>query len=691
MTRAPNQPYKIGADDVRPLGTTITVFEHEWLPSLFRRIGYFYGQPAVVIAHWCGLYDLPRTFRDRLPNVLHPKATACIAAGLDCDPKLLHTTVMSHLAPDLIAIRPDGKPSQSHNWTRGAGTRYCAECLAERPGVFYTYWRTWWAFLCLKHHTPLRDDCPACSNPIIEANVMEVESRNPNQCHAALPFGGICGHVLTDGWPEAPVLESSPAYRAQIALSKAWVETDRRRRVIDTSTLRGIAIALLGARDIDLVSRLSDVPRDALVGLFEDAERIGTTPPRDALAMSALIGAAHRLATDPEPEVSTTIRHITFSRPVRTTQELLGPGSASHLLEFWPGVGTPMRGRVLRALDGDLPDMQRLVHATAVSPGFAELIVALEEPDPRIERTGWSWNTLALATEQPLTDVLIPPLMWPTWANPLGVDNMTDPSALQRGLADALRVAGVGVAGGTDRIAGIGRKLRPSMLGTPEQATAVLQQLGELAGWLRLNPSPINYVARRYLRWSGLLPEADWRLLSSSVGEDPGRGRRLLNAQRYAWLRLTAAGTRDLPQHLEFRTQAPDAAEYTRFITTMSAELRDAIDDYLTAWLPKHRMVGTFPEVGHVRAFEDEPLVWAPPRWRPSGSPLVPELDDIDFIQLHDRVRAGEYALTHLAIDLQRSPRHVRWALAEHPVPSGQPRTTINWKSRIDYADPFYN
>jgi hypothetical protein len=118
MTRAPNQPYKIGADDVRPLGTTITVFEHEWLPSLFRRIGYFYGQPAVVIAHWCGLYDLPRTFRDRLPNVLHLKATAGIAAGLGCDPKMLQTTVMSHLAPGLVAIRPDGKPSQSHNWTR---------------------------------------------------------------------------------------------------------------------------------------------------------------------------------------------------------------------------------------------------------------------------------------------------------------------------------------------------------------------------------------------------------------------------------------------------------------------------------------------------------------------------------------------------------------------------------------------
>jgi hypothetical protein len=350
-----------------------------------------------------------------------------------------------------------------------------------------------------------------------------------------------------------------------------------------------------------------------------------------------------------------------------------------------------MRGRVLRALDGDLPDMQRLVHATAVSPGFAELIVALEEPDPRIERTGWSWNTLALATEQLLTDVLIPPLMWPTWANPLGVDHITDPSGLQRGLADALRVAGVGIEGGSERIAGIGRKLRPSMLGTPEQATAVLQQLGELAAWLRLNPSPINYVARRYLRWSGLLSEADWHLLSSSVGEHPGRGRRLLNAQRYAWLRLTAAGTRDLPQHLEFQSGSPDTANYTRFLTTMSAELQAAIDDYLTAWLPKHRMVGTFPGVGHVRAFEDEPVVWTPPRWRPPESALAPELDDIDLPQLHDRVRAGEYALTHLAIDLQRSPRHVRWALAAHPVPSGQQRTRIDWDSRIDYADPFYN
>lgn len=116
--------------------------------------------------------------------------------------------------------------------------------------------------------------------------------------------------------------------------------------------------------------------------------------------------------------------------------------------------GKSYKPRVLRALDGDLPDMQRLVHATAVSPGFAEILVALEEPDRRIQPSGWSWNSLALATEQPLTDVVIPPLMWPTWANPLGVDHITDPSALQRGLADALRVAGVGVEGGTAELPG---------------------------------------------------------------------------------------------------------------------------------------------------------------------------------------------------------------------------------------------
>jgi hypothetical protein len=187
-----------------------------------------------------------------------------------------------------------------------------------------------------------------------------------------------------------------------------------------------------------------------------------------------------------------------------------------------------------------------------------------------------------------------------------------------------------------------------------------------------------------------LLPRPDWQLLSSGVSEDPGRGRRLLNAGRYAWLRLTGAGTRDLPQHLESRTGATDVPEYTRFITTMCAELRDAIDDYLTAWLPRHRQVGTFPEVGHVRAFEDEPVVWARPRWRPEGSPRSPEPDDIDRAQLDDRVRAGGRALRHLALDLHRSRRHVRWALAAHCVPSRQQRTRIDWDSRIDYPDPLY-
>lgn len=172
--------------------------------------------------------------------------------------------------------------------------------------------------------------------------------------------------------------------------------------------------------------------------------------------------------------------------------------------------------------------------------------------------------------------------MWPSWAAPLGIDDKTDAVTLQTALADALRIAGTGDTPDVEAIAGIGRRLRPSLLGTPKQTDDILRQICELALILREEVGPIDYERRIGIPDDQLLLEDHWNILTASVGEAPGRQRRHLNARRYAFLRMSAAAPRDLPRPLQFRAHSSDAADHTAFILTMSAELKSAIDQYLT-------------------------------------------------------------------------------------------------------------
>lgn len=680
---------------IQPLGARITGIEHEWLPSMLGRVGYHFGVSATAISRHCGLGYLDAAPRRRLGFKLSPEAAQRLSAGLGMSTAILETMTMSRLG-SVAATRDDGTPSQSLNWTRGSGTRFCPECLADHPGVFYTYWRTWWSFACLRHLIPLASACPACNAEPADATINDARTLDPTRCSNGARRGEPCGYLLSDTWHDDPFEPNSAIIRAQRAISNAWRRAEDLEPLIPIETFRGVAIALLASRDHDRIARLGGVLSHDLLGLIEDTERIGTTPPRDALAMGSLMGAAYRLITDPEQTVSTELRDITFSRPVKSTNALEGPGSAANLLATWPGVDAQMRGRVLRSLDRDLSTMQRLIWGTAASAQSAEgaLLVAnhLERAAAEAAKIGDFSGMLRAALRRrqrtahtrdagphPL-DSLIPDLLWSSWACPLGLDGSTDAVALQRALADALRIAGNGISGGTERIAGIGRRLRPSMLGASAQTTTILRQLSELALLLNLDPPPINYTKRKTLPTDQFLTMEDWNVVANAAGIDPGGERRARNARRYAYLRMTGSGARDLPATKEFRTGHRDAAEYSHFLTTMTAETQTAIDQYLCGWL--HRFEPrpdplVLAEPLHV------PIVWAPARFVHRGAALGPELDDIDMGRLHEMVGNGETSISRLSETVARSQRHVRWALSENPVPTGGLVATFDWTGRL--------
>lgn len=677
---------------IRPLGAKITFVEREWLPNIFRRIGFEFGVSAKDIARWCGLPSIGPEAGRRLGQRISDAMCDQIGRGLGVPTGQLRTTVMSHLPGEVVSLGSDGIPRPLVNWTRGAGTRFCVQCLRERPGVFYTHWRLWWCFICDRHNTTLRGSCPSCHSELAEAAIVERWCRDPTVCWARLHDGSSCQHALTSTWDEEPLGAASPMVRAQMAIGRAWADTPSLLPHIPTATLRGTAIALLAAEDTGHIAALAEVNPADLAGLFDHSNRNGAAPPREPLAMAALMGAAYRLITDPELAVRTTIRHVTFARPVRITEALEGPGSARYLLNFWPGVDARMRGRVLRAVDQDLPPIQRLIHGSAASADVSEWFEAVKESQASAD--GHSLQALqavlnapggALSTEW--GDRSIPPALWPTWAAPLGVDPRTDPTVLQVALADAVRIAGTGTDPDIARIAGIGRRLRPQLLGSGQQTTEILQALCDLALLLRVQPGPIDYRARRQIPDDQLLLEEQWQALSASVGEHPGKHRRLLNARRYAYLRMSAAAPGDLPARLGFDSSiADDVAAYTQFIVTMSAELKVAIDQYLVGWLHRfERLRPGYP--GHDALVPT--VEWTPPRIRGTTC-LAPELNDIDLPKLHDLLASGIVTLGQLSRGVQRTPRHVRWAIAAHPLPSGNLITPIDWIRELatlpDYA-----
>lgn len=672
---------RIDPAEIQRVGARLTFVDGEWLPNMFRRIGHSFDVSADDLARWCGLHKIPTIARRKLASRMSSNAAGGIGAGLGFTAEQLQTAVMANLPDELVNLRADGTPSQSKAWSRGAGTRYCLECLLENPGVFYTYWRLWWSFICWRHNTVMRGTCPSCQSDIVEAAITERACRDPSLCWAKRSDGTYCLHPFTETWREEPLDPASPMLLAQLSLASTWTDDIAGTYEIPSRTFRGTSIALLAARDIGRIADLAAIPETRLQGLFDETGPIGMTPPREPLAMAALVGAAYKLITEVESNVSQAIREITFSRPAHGSNLLESPGSARYLLSFWPAVDARMRGRVLRSIDSDLPPMQRLIQGSAASQQAAETFEFLRE-SWRLK--GFPRELLSVTQNAPDSRLngnwanrTVPRLLWPSWAAPLGVEERTESNALQTALSNALRIAGTGALPDPEEIAGIGKRLRPSLLGNRLQTDSILRQICELSLVLRATPGPINYGLRLRIPTDQLLIEHHWAMISDSIGADPGKHRRLLNARRYAFLRMSAAAPNDLPSALRFRsTVKDDITDYTQFILTMSAELKEAIDQYLFVWLcrfePRDDVNSPLPVVA-----------WEPDRFVHVGASLAPELDDIDLSLLHKHIGNGETRLGRLSEIVDRTPRHVRWAIAAHPVPSGTPMTPIDWAAEI--------
>ena len=85
--------------------------------------------------------------------------------------------------------RPTRTVNRHHLWGRGAGSRYCPQCLAGSGGRWLLVWRLGWCFACPTHRQLLADTCPACG---------QAQRQRPLASHV-IPHPGRCAHPAFAG------------------------------------------------------------------------------------------------------------------------------------------------------------------------------------------------------------------------------------------------------------------------------------------------------------------------------------------------------------------------------------------------------------------------------------------------------------------------------------------------------------
>lgn len=641
------------------------VYRGEWLQSAISRWAWsIFGVSRGTLLDAFGLSDLSEHEIRQLGQRAADDVLENIEESIGLPVDLLRRMTMEGATSRGPEISLTDAPSiaSRYLWARRKGTRYCPDCLRERPGVFLAGWRLNWTFACVLHQRVLLDACPECLLPLSESTGRSRYMWDPNLCGANIG-GGLpvtrCGANLTQAWDESRLPEHSFVLLVQTQIAQAIRHGDNDGLF---HTLRGNASALRASGELDLIASLSGLPEQDLAGLIEAEKRVGATAPNNAYATAALVTAAFMLTRANDASIGPRIRRVTFSRPPAPAPRGAGhgPGSPRELLARWGQPDGVMREKILAAHDQDFTTSQRLVYGSALSS-----VRKIAEPT-------------AVESGRPFVQSQqVPELLWTEWAAPLDVGGAATEWALRSALSAALRTVDKGErlpeyidrtrasdARSEDRVRHLTRLLRPKMIGSPEDADRLVRAITELAMLLSARPSPINYARRTQLPWDRILPKTHWVDICDAAAHNPGGEVRLRNAQRYLFKRATQASPRTLPPGLAIGRHKQDAAEYSSFRAAVTLELQQGLDAYLLGIL---RSSGI-----------EEPSVWAPSRALARTTTLGRELDDIDWLRLH-RLRAEGCTESRLAKELNRNVRHCLWAGDARPHSSEATVERVDW------------
>jgi hypothetical protein len=359
------------------LGVRVELAPDEWLQSAISRWAWqVFRVSRAALLEAFGLSETRQPSIIGLGTSLSTEILTKIQFSTGIPGPRLRAATMQSLDGKLVKleIRDDGSAwfAKHGTWAWKAGTRYCPDCMRERPGVFQVRWRSPWTFACLQHSRVLLDACSWCQGEIVEMRGRNTDVFNPSTCRADVARVGAtrrlpCRSPLQESWDQSTLAPESPPLVAQrlIELHARQGSGPEYLRL-----LQATATGLRGAKAFEDIAALSGLDLSDIAGLFDDEKHVGVSAPSSAYAMAALIGASVALDQGGDLHSLPIIRRATFSRPPGPVPRRAGygPGSPAELLSRWPKAPAPLRSRVLRAHDEDLTLGQRIIWDTAASP-----------------------------------------------------------------------------------------------------------------------------------------------------------------------------------------------------------------------------------------------------------------------------------------------------------------------------------
>jgi len=642
------------------------LYRDEWLHSAINRWAwYIFGVSRGTLLDEFGLEQLSEHEIRQLGNRVDGDVLANMARAVGVSADAIRGMTMATIQGPAVSLTDRPSMVSRRLWARGSGTRYCPDCLRERPGVFLRSWRLTWTFACTEHRRILLDACPTCLLPVHELTGRSRFLWDPNRCRANID-GGLpvtpCGAELIDDWGENRLSQQSPVLLVQERIHNT-IDGDPDRETF-FSTLRGVAAALRAAGEIDIIASLSGMAADGLLGLIEPEERVGLTPPSNAYAAAALFTAAVMVMTADDELISPLIRQVSFARtPGHVPRGAgFGPGSPRETLARWGMPSGRMRERVLVAHDQDFSMTHRLVYGSTISSSTrARLGTETGSRRPFVHPSD------------------MPPLLWTEWAAPLDSGGRVNESSLRAALTVAVLTVDngdhlvalpndAGKSEPAERMTRLARLLRPAMIGGSENADRLVRSITELTAILATDPSPIDYRRRRELDWFTILTSREWVDLCDAASHNPGGAVRLRNAKRYLFQRATLAPLSALPSELAVGRHRQDTAEYSSFRASVTAELQEGLDSYFRGLITATGLC--------------EPVSWAPKRSRARSAQVGRELEDINWTRLHE-LRGEGCPDGRMARELHRTIRHCHWAGDLRPHSTGARVETIDWSSAL--------
>ena len=600
-----------------------------WLEALAHRHGATWGE----LLRSVGLTHPARPASNLIAALRHDEAEAIAAA--------------TGTSAETIGAMTLGKRGLDERWlwTRGRGSRYCPDCLAETGGRWLLEWCLDWSFACLAHRRLLSDACPSCAEP---------QRRRPCSSHS-IP---ALGHCANKNGGERLCL-GDLATTSTLRLIEGHTALTAQQAVLDTIRSGNAAFGVYADTPHPMSTALADIRAVANRMLRHSVrDELAAVLPQDL--STVYCAAAQNTQENNSPDAPLFASVEASAAGVTAAMSVLGFASVERAGDAlrWLVIGSRERGTAVSATNVEswgkgTSATLTAVQLTALGSLFRpseQLRYRLALPKPRRPSP---------STEPPERLVRrVPSALWPEFALRLGV-----PGCGQKHLRTALSCAVLLV--GT-RLTLDEALARLKMRRRPHDVSRILQLLEHAPHWahirlaltrladhLHATETPIDYARRRELSYLELLPRVEWEQICRRTAVRPGGECRTLVARAVLsdLIGGRPATVRSGLGHNEF------VAQRGVFPVLLTPELNSGLRETAEAFLQSS-------------GIKHEPVEWSPPTGLLEGLDLPgPDPAAVDIAELHRLVRVERRSMTSVAGALDTTVDVVRHLLERHPAP----------------------